>query len=76
MFAAGPFRGRRVLVSGATSGIGLELARSFAALGGTVLATGSSAAKPDALHNDPANAGIRFALLDVRDEAAINRHVE
>ena len=76
VFAPDLFRGREVLVSGASSGIGLELARGFAALGAAVLATGSSAGKLDALHDDPANAGIRFARLDVRDDAAIVRTVD
>lgn len=76
VFAPDLFRGQQVLVSGASSGIGLELARGFAALGASVLATGSSAFKLGALHDDPANAGIRFALLDVRDEAAITRTVD
>ncbi len=71
VFAPDLFRGRQVLVSGASSGIGLDVARGFAALGASVLATGSSAPKLDALHDDPANAGIRFARLDVRDDKAI-----
>ncbi len=76
VFAPDLFRNRQVLISGGSSGIGLELARGFAGLGATVLATGSSAAKLDVLHGDPANAGIRFALLDVRDDAAIVRTVD
>lgn len=47
------FRGRQVLVSGASSGIGLDVARGFAALGASVLATGSLAPELDALHDDP-----------------------
>lgn len=70
-FAAGAFRERRVLVSGASSGIGLEIARGFAALGAEVLATGSSAAKLDAARGDEANRGIVFERLDVRDGEAV-----
>lgn len=65
------FAGRHILVSGATSGIGLALARGFAALGGTVTATGSSAAKLDACRAGAADSAIRFAALDVRDNQAI-----
>jgi NAD(P)-dependent dehydrogenase (short-subunit alcohol dehydrogenase family) len=75
-FAPDLFRDRQVLVSGASSGIGLDLARGFRALGASVLATGSSAAKLTALHDDPNNEGIRFAQLDVRDAVAIRRTVD
>jgi len=74
-FAPGLFEGRHVLVSGASSGIGLELARGFRALGATVLATGSSQAKLDALRAADED-GIRFEWLDVRDEAAIRRTID
>ncbi|MBE7209824.1 MAG: SDR family oxidoreductase [Gluconacetobacter diazotrophicus] len=73
-FRSDLFAGRQVLVSGGTSGIGLDLARGFRALGADVLATGSSAAKLAALDGDAEN-GIRFARLDVRDEAEIREVV-
>lgn len=75
-FAPGLFRDRQVLVSGGSSGIGLDLARGFHALGASVLATGSNEQKLDALRGDPSNSGIRFALLDVRDEAAIRQTID
>jgi len=75
-FAPGLFRDRQVLVSGASSGIGLDLARGFCALGASVLATGSSERKLEALRGDPINEGIRFARLDVRDDAAIRRTID
>lgn len=65
------FTGRHVLVSGGSSGIGLAIARGFAGLGAEVTATGSNAAKLEAGRSDPGNAGIRFASLDVRDNAAV-----
>ena len=70
-FAPDLFRDRQVVVSGGSSGIGLELARGFRALGASVLATGSSAGKLAALGDDPRNAGIAFARLDIRDDAAV-----
>ena len=75
-FAPGLFEGRQILVSGASSGIGLDVARGFEALGASVLATGSSAQKLDALRHDPSNGRIQFALLDVRDEAAIRETID
>ncbi|MCQ8242261.1 SDR family NAD(P)-dependent oxidoreductase [Rhizosaccharibacter radicis] len=70
VFRPGLFAGSVVLVSGATSGIGLEIARGFRRLGAEVLATGSSPTKLAALTAQDQD-GIRFARLDVRDEAQI-----
>ncbi len=62
------FSGHHVIVSGATSGIGLDIARGFAALGAEVTATGSSADKIAGMGSESA---IRFTRLDVRDRAAV-----
>jgi NAD(P)-dependent dehydrogenase (short-subunit alcohol dehydrogenase family) len=70
-FRADLFKDKVVLVSGGTSGIGLDLARGFAALSARVIATGSSRSKLDAQSADSANKGIEFRYLDVRDNAAI-----
>lgn len=69
-FAPHLFVGKRVLVSGASSGIGLAIARGFAEIGADVLATGSSDRKLAALAHNPGNAGLSFAQFDVRDAAA------
>lgn len=63
------FAGKQVIVSGATSGIGLEIARGFAELGASVTATGSSSDKIAALTDEGPNIG--FQVLDVRDRAAV-----
>jgi len=69
------FKARQVLVSGGSRGIGLAIARGFAKLGASVHATSSTEDKLAAASADPANAGIRFARLDVRDTAAVERFV-
>ena len=69
------FAGQRVLVSGASTGIGVAIARGFQALGAEVIATGSSPHKLDAARADPANAGIRFEELNVRDRAAVDAFI-
>jgi NAD(P)-dependent dehydrogenase (short-subunit alcohol dehydrogenase family) len=74
-FREGLFDGKTVLVSGATSGIGLAIAQGFAALSARVIATGSSDAKLDALRADRVLAGIRFLKLDVRNADDIARFV-
>lgn len=74
-FRPGLFQGKTVLVSGATSGIGLAIAQGFAALDAQVVATGSSQAKLDALNADRTLEGIRFARLDVRNYDDILRFV-
>lgn len=65
------YAGKRILVSGASSGIGLAVAQGFARLGGEVVATGSSADKLAAAERDHGSARLRFAVLDVRDPGAV-----
>jgi len=64
---------RRVLVTGATSGIGAGIARAFAALGDAVVATGATEAEVEAARGTP---GIEVRRLDVRDGAAVRAFVE
>ena len=59
---------RRVLVIGATSGIGAGIARAFAALGDEVTATGATDAE---VASAPHTAGITAVRLDVRDGEAV-----
>ena len=69
------FAGKRVLISGGTSGIGLCLAKAYSRLGAETIATGASAARLEAARADPEAKGIRFERLDVRDRAAIDAFV-
>ena len=64
---------RRVLVTGATSGIGAGSARAFAAAGDAVVATGATDAEVDAARGAP---GIEVRRLDVRDGSAVSALVE
>jgi NAD(P)-dependent dehydrogenase (short-subunit alcohol dehydrogenase family) len=69
------FAGQTVLVSGATSGIGLAIARGFKGMGADVIATGTSEKKLEAVRKDPELAGIRFEQLNGRDRPAIDAFV-
>ena len=75
VFRADLFEGRTVLVSGASSGIGLAIALGFAAHGASVIGTGSSEQKIEAARNELANERLRFAVLDVRRAAAVDAFV-
>jgi NAD(P)-dependent dehydrogenase (short-subunit alcohol dehydrogenase family) len=69
------FAGKRVLISGGTSGIGHCLAQAFARLGAETIATGASAERLKAARADPASRAVRFERLDARDRAAIDAFV-
>ena len=66
---------RRVLVTGATSGIGYAIAQAFAADGATVTATGATAAEVARAQEASTVASLDFQLLDVRDDAAVKQLV-
>jgi NAD(P)-dependent dehydrogenase (short-subunit alcohol dehydrogenase family) len=74
-FALGLFRGKRVLVIGGTSGIGLGCAQLFRDLDAGVIATGATEAERDRAQTDGVNAGITFEHLDLRDDREIQRLV-
>jgi NAD(P)-dependent dehydrogenase (short-subunit alcohol dehydrogenase family) len=69
------FGGKRALISGGTSGIGLCLAKAFARLGADVTATGSSRERLEAARSDSEAKAVRFERLDVRDRNAIDSFV-
>ncbi|MDF2798257.1 MAG: 3-oxoacyl-(acyl-carrier-protein) reductase [Devosia sp.] len=69
------YAGKRVLVTGGTSGIGAAVARAFALSGAHVTATGVAQREIDALAGDADFAGAELGLLDVRDAAAIGELV-
>ena len=58
-----------MLVVGGTGGIGLAVARAFAALGAEVTATGAATAEVEAARE--AAPGLRLAVLDVTDSGLV-----
>jgi NAD(P)-dependent dehydrogenase (short-subunit alcohol dehydrogenase family) len=64
------FSGARVLVTGGSNGIGLGIAKAFAAAGARVTITGKRSAAADYDHD---LSGFVYHALDVRDGAAIAR---
>jgi NAD(P)-dependent dehydrogenase (short-subunit alcohol dehydrogenase family) len=73
-WAAPFFAGRRVLVTGGTSGIGAGIAAGFAGAGARVIATGATDEEVEAATATD-TAGVDFRLLDVRDRSAVDAFV-
>jgi NAD(P)-dependent dehydrogenase (short-subunit alcohol dehydrogenase family) len=65
------FAGRQVLVVGGTSGIGAGIATAFLRHGASVLVTGATAQDVEAAAADADLQGARRAVLDVRDDSAV-----
>jgi NAD(P)-dependent dehydrogenase (short-subunit alcohol dehydrogenase family) len=61
---------KRIVLTGATRGLGRAMARGFAALGHTVLGCGRGVEQLEALRNELGDTH-HFAAVDVRDEAAV-----
>jgi len=67
------FEGKKVLISGGTSGIGNGLAAAFASAGANVIATGATTIE---VSTAPQISGVHYQLLDVRRKDAIVALVE
>jgi NAD(P)-dependent dehydrogenase (short-subunit alcohol dehydrogenase family) len=70
-WAKGFFAGRRVLVTGGSSGIGAGIARGFLEAGAEVVATGVAAAEVAAARDDALLGRADLRVLDVRSAAAV-----
>jgi len=66
---------RKILITGATSGIGQAIAQAFQAEGALVIATGATDLEVQIARKNPSNVGIDFRVLDVRDLAAVQAMV-
>ena len=63
------FKNKKILITGATGGIGGELVKKFVSLGGTVLATGTKAEKLDLIKKNYQTA--KFKKFNLSEHKAI-----
>ncbi len=68
------FKGKKVLITGATGGIGGALVKKFVSLEGSVMATGTNTEKLDALKKDFPN--INILKFDISDHKKIEEFIE
>ena len=68
------FKGRKILITGATGGIGGALVKKFVSLDGNILATGTNTEKLDALKKDFPN--INILKFDISDHSKIEEFIE
>ena len=68
------FKGKKVLITGATGGIGGALVKKFVSLEASVLATGTNTEKLDALKKDFPN--INILKFDISDHNKIEEFIE
>lgn len=67
---------KTIVITGASRGIGLQLANAYAARGDTVIATARDLSTAPRLHDLGVNAGIELAQLDVTDPASLGVFAE
>jgi 3-oxoacyl-[acyl-carrier protein] reductase len=68
------FKGKKILITGATGGIGNALVKKFLSLDGTVLATGTNIEKLDSLKKEFPN--ISVLKFDISDHSKIEDFIE
>ena len=68
------FKGKKILITGATGGIGNSLVKKFLSLEGTVLATGTNSEKLDALKKEFPN--ISVLKFDISEHSKIEEFIE
>ena len=67
------FKNKKILITGATGGIGNELVKTFVSLGGNVLGTGTKAEKLDQIKNKYPN--IKVKKFDMLDHSGIEEFI-
>ena len=68
------FKNKKILITGATGGIGKALVKKFASLEGSVLATGTKIEKLEALKKEFSN--INILKFDISDHSKIEEFIE
>ena len=68
------FKNKKILITGASGGIGRELVKKFVSLGGNVLGTGTKTEKLDLLQKEYSN--VKVKKFDVSDHTRIEEFVE
>ena len=68
------FKGKKILITGATGGIGGALVKKFLSLEGTVLATGTNTEKLDSLKKEFPN--INVLKFDISQHSKIEEFIE
>ena len=68
------FKGKKILITGATGGIGYALVKKFLSLDGTVLATGTNTEKLDSLKKEFPT--INVLKFDISDHSKVEEFIE
>ncbi len=68
------FKNKKILITGATGGIGYSLVKKFVSLNGNILATGTKEEKLDSLKNEFSN--INITKFDISDHSKIEEFIE
>jgi len=68
------FKGKKILITGATGGIGYALVKKFLSLDGTVLATGTNTEKLDSLKKEFPNLSV--LKFDISDHSKVEEFIE
>ena len=68
------FKGKKILITGATGGIGYALVKKFLSLDGTVLATGTNTDKLDSLKKEFPN--LNVLKFDISDHSKVEEFIE
>ena len=68
------FKNKKILITGATGGIGNELIKKFTSLGGNVLGSGTKTEKLDKIKKEHPN--IKVKKFDISEHSRIEEFVE